>query len=259
MTAELQSTSHGQTLVLTLRAPEARNALDGAICAAGIEALGVAERSDEVRSVVITGADGFFSAETSLERLQARRQQPAQAQAQGVELLHHWVEAVRTHPKPVIAAVEGMAEGAGFSLALACDLVVAARNAAFAMGGARLGLSPAGGASWNLPRSLPHQMASEILLCGEHIAAPRLHALGLVNHLAEPGRALHEALALAQRLNARAPNALASIKELVGDAPQRSFTEQLAHERDHLVRSLQHANAGEGIAAALEKRTPNYK
>jgi len=193
MTAELQSTSHGQTLVLTLRAPEARNALDGAICAAGIEALGVAERSDEVRSVVITGADGFFSAETSLERLQARRQQPAQAQAQSVELLHHWVEAVRTHTKPVIAAVEGLAEGAGFSLALACDLVVAARNAAFAMGGARLGLSPAGGASWSLPQSLARQMASEILLCGEHIAAPRLHALGLVNHLAEPGRALHEA------------------------------------------------------------------
>ncbi len=259
MPAELISTSQGQTLILTLRNPEARNAFDASIYAAGIEALSVAERTDDVRSVVITGADGTFSAGGNLQRLQARRQEGAEAQAQGVEGLHSWIETIRTYPKPVIAAVEGAAAGAGFSLALACDFIVAARDAAFVMSYARIGLSPDGGASWSLARALPRQLAAEWLMCGDKLQAERLHALGLVNRLAEPGRALHEALSLAATLNERAPNALASIKELLNDAHQQPLDAQLAAERDHFVRNLQHANAGEGIAAFLEKRAPRYQ
>ncbi len=259
MPAELISTSQGQTLILTLRNPEARNAFDASIYAAGIEALSVAERTDDVRSVVITGADGTFSAGGNLQRLQARRQEGAEAQAQGVEGLHSWIETIRTYPKPVIAAVEGAAAGAGFSLALACDFIVAARDAAFVMSYARIGLSPDGGASWSLSRALPRQLAAEWLMCGDKLQAERLHALGLVNRLAEPGRALHEALSLAATLNERAPNALASVKELLNDAPQQPLDAQLAAERDHFVRNLQHANAGEGIAAFLEKRAPRYQ
>lgn len=259
MPAELISTSQGQTLILTLRNPEARNAFDASIYAAGIEALSVAERTDDVRSVVITGADGTFSAGGNLQRLQARRQEGAEAQAQGVEGLHSWIETIRTYPKPVIAAVEGAAAGAGFSLALACDFIVAARDAAFVMSYARIGLSPDGGASWSLARALPRQLAAEWLMCGDKLQAERLHALGLVNRLAEPGRALHEALSLAATLNERAPNALASVKELLNDATQQPLDAQLAAERDHFVRNLQHANAGEGIAAFLEKRAPRYQ
>ncbi len=259
MPAELISTSQGQTLILTLRNPEARNAFDASIYAAGIEALSVAERTDDVRSVVITGADGIFSAGGNLQRLQARRQEGAEAQAQGVEGLHSWIETIRTYPKPVIAAVEGAAAGAGFSLALACDFIVAARDAAFVMSYARIGLSPDGGASWSLARALPRQLAAEWLMCGDKLQAERLHALGLVNRLAEPGRALHEALSLAATLNERAPNALASVKELLNDATQQPLDAQLAAERDHFVRNLQHANAGEGIAAFLEKRAPRYQ
>lgn len=259
MPAELLSTSRGKTLILTIRHPEARNAFDPAIYAAGIEALSVAERSDEVRSVVITGADGAFSAGGNLQSLLARRQDDAEAQAQGVEALHNWIETIRTYPKPVIAAVEGAAAGAGFSLALACDLVVAARNAVFVMAYSNIGLSPDGGASWHLGRTLPRQLASEILLFGERLEPARLHALGIVNRVADPGHALSDALALAQRLNDRAPNALASIKELLSDAPYRTLTEQLAAERDQFVRNLQHPNAGEGIAAFFEKRDARYQ
>lgn len=259
MPAELLSTSQGQTLILTLRNPEARNAFDPAIYAAGVEALSVAERTDDVRSVVITGADGIFSAGGNLQRLQARRQEGAEAQAQGVEGLHSWIETIRTYPKPVIAAVEGAAAGAGFSLALACDFIVAARNAAFVMSYCRIGLSPDGGASWSLARALPRQLATEWLMCGDRVEAERLHALGLVNRLSEPGRALADALALAATLNERAPNALASIKELLSEAPGQTLDAQLGAERDHFVRNLQHANAGEGIAAFLEKRAPRYQ
>ncbi|MVO97922.1 enoyl-CoA hydratase-related protein, partial [Rhizobium leguminosarum] len=131
-----------------------------------------------------------FCAGGNLQRLQARRQEDAEAQAQGVEALHQWIETLSTYPKPVIAAVEGAAAGAGFSLALACDMVVAARDAAFVMAYAGVGLSPDGGATWSLARALPRQLAAELLLCGERIGAERLHALGVVNRLARPGEAL---------------------------------------------------------------------
>ncbi|GKS95770.1 oxepin-CoA hydrolase, alternative type [Acidovorax sp. SUPP2825] len=258
MPAQLQSTSHGQTLVLTIRHPEMRNALDPAICAAGIEALNGTERSADVRSVVITGADGTFCAGGNLQRLLARRQEDAESQAQGVEALHHWIETIRAYPKPVIAAVEGAAAGAGFSLALACDLIVAARNATFTMAYSSIALSPDGGASWSLANAVPRQLASEMLMGGGKVEAERLHALGVVNRLSQTGSALACALELADTLNARAPNALASIKELISEAPQNTLTAQLAQERQHFVRNLQHPNAGEGISAFLEKRPARY-
>jgi enoyl-CoA hydratase/carnithine racemase len=159
----------------------------------------------------------------------------------------------------VIAAVEGPAAGAGFSLCLACDMIVAAEDAFFLMAYINVALSPDGGASWHLARMLPRQVASEILLAGERIGARRLHELGVVNRLAAPGSALQEALAIADKLNAKAPNALASMKELMNEAADASLARQLGAERDHFVRNLHHANAGIGIAAFLAKQPPKYE
>jgi enoyl-CoA hydratase/carnithine racemase len=259
MSAELKSTSQGRTMVLTLSNPAHRNALGPEMYAAGVEALSAAESNPEVRSVVIVGEGALFSAGGSLQRLQANRQQPPAAQAQSIEGLHNWIEAIRTFPKPVIAAVEGAAAGAGFSLALACDFIVAASNSVFVMAYSNVALSPDGGGSWSLARALPRQLVSELLMCGERIGAQRLHELGLVNQVSQPDGALDDALALAEKLNARAPNALASIKELLNEAPQSSLASQLAAERDHFVRNLHHANAGIGIAAFLAKQSPRYE
>ena len=259
MPAELQSTSQGQTLVLTLRNPERRNAIDPVMYAAGVEALGVAESSPDIRSVVITGADGMFCSGGNLQRLLANRQEAPEVQAQSIEGLHSWIESIRSFPKPVVAAVEGAAAGAGFSLALACDFIVAARDAVFSMAYSNIALSSDGGASWVLEQQLPRQLASELLLCAERVTAERLHQLGLVNRVSHPGEALDTALALAQTLNDRAPNALASIKELLNDAPHQALHHQLAQERDHFVRNLHHANAGIGIQALLDKQTPRYE
>ena len=96
-------------------------------------------------------------------------------------------------------------------------------------------------------------------MCGERISAQRLHDFGLVNRVAAPGTALTEALKLAERLSARAPNVLASIKELINEAPTNTMSQQLASERQHFVRNLHPANAGEGIDAFLQKRTPHYR
>jgi enoyl-CoA hydratase/carnithine racemase len=259
MTAELKSTSQGRTMVLTLSNPDHRNALAPEMYAAGVEALGVAETSPEVRSVILTGEGSIFCAGGNLQRLQGNRQLPPDVQAQSIEGLHSWIEAIRTFPKPVIAAVEGAAAGAGFSLALACDFIVAAEDAIFVMAYSNVALSPDGGASWSLVRALPRQLASELLLGGERIGARRLHELGVVNRVASAGSALDEAHRLAERLNARAPNALASIKELIGEAEGATLNEQLARERDHFVKNLLHPNAGIGIAAFLSKQPPEYE
>lgn len=259
MTAQLLSTSEGQTLILTLSNPEFRNALGPEMYAAGVEALSVAESNPEVRSVLITGANGIFSAGGNLQRLQNNRQLPPEHQAQSIEGLHNWIEAIRTFPKPVIAAVEGPAAGAGFSLALACDMIVAARNSVFVMAYSGIALSPDGGGSWSLSRAVPRQLATELLMCGERIGAERLQQLGVVNRLADAGQAFQQALLLCEQLNARAPNAMSSIKELLADADGSSLTAQLARERDHFVKNLHHANGGIGIAAFLNKQKPEYE
>ena len=258
MTARLISTTEGQTMVLTLSNPEHRNALGPEMYAAGVEALNAAESNPEIRSVVITGEGGIFSAGGNLQRLLSNRQQAPEVQAQSIEGLHSWIEAIRTFPTPVIAAVEGPAAGAGFSLALACDLIVSASNSVFVMAYTSVALSPDGGGSWSLSRLMPRQLATELLMGGERIGAERLHQMGVVGRLTEPGHALAEALAWASKLNARAPNALASVKELLSEADGSTLNAQLAREREHFVKNLHHANGGIGIGAFLSKETPNY-
>jgi enoyl-CoA hydratase/carnithine racemase len=258
MTAELKSRTEGQTMVLTISNPSQRNALGPEIYAAGVEALNGAESSHDVRNVVIVGEGQWFCAGGSLQRLAGNRERDPSVQADSIDGLHNWIDSLRTFPKPVIAAVEGAAAGAGFSLALACDFVVTARDAVFAASYSNVALSPDGGLSWQLAQALPRQLASEWLMNGERIAAVRLHELGLVNQLTEPGQALQAALDLAAKLAARAPNALASIKELLNEARGATLVDHLAQERDHFVRNLHHANAGVGIAAFLAKTTPRY-
>jgi len=258
MAAELRSSSEGRTMVLTLSNPEHRNALGPEIYAAGVEALNAADSNPEVRSVVITGAGGTFCAGGNLQRLLDNRQKPPEVQAQSIEGLHGWIEAIRTFPKPVIAAVEGAAAGAGFSLALACDFIVAADDAVFVMAYSNVALSPDGGGTWSLTRALPRQLVGELLMCGERIGSARLQQFGLVNRVTPAGGALAEALALASRLNERAPNALASIKELVAEAATAPLSAQLASEREHFVKNLHHPNGAIGIQAFLAKQPPRY-
>ena len=259
MASALKSTSQGSTLILTLSNPEFKNALGPEIYCAGIEALSAVENNPEIRSVVITGEGGIFCAGGNLQRLQANQREAPEVQAQSIEALHNWIEAIKTYPKPVIAAVEGAAAGAGFSLALACDFVLAASNAIFVMSYSTVALTPDGGGSWSLARTLPRALVSELLMCGERISAQRLNDLGLVNRVCGLGGALDAALELAGRLNARAPNVLASIKELINEATENTLSQQLLSEKDHFIRNLHHTNGIEGINAFLEKRLPHYR
>jgi enoyl-CoA hydratase/carnithine racemase len=258
MAGSLKSTSEGRTLILTLSNPGNRNALSPDMYTAGVEALNAAENNPEIRSVIITGEGSTFCAGGDLQRLLANRQSELDVQTQSIDALHSWIDSIRTFPKPVIAAVEGAAAGAGFSLALASDFVVAADNAIFLMAHSRVALSPDGGGSWALTRALPRTLVARLLMLGERIPAAKLHALGLVNELAPTGAAFAAALQLAEQLNQLAPNVLASVKELINEAQTNTLSEQLNSERHHFVKNLRHRNAGEGIEAFLQKRLPHY-
>jgi len=258
MAAELHQSRSGQTLVLTIANPEHRNALGPEIYAAGLSALSMASTDAGIRSIVITGAGGVFSAGGNLQRLQANRTQAPEVQAQSIEGLHQWIKSIAHCPKPVIAAVEGAAAGAGFSLALACDLLVTADDAVMVMAYSSVALSPDGGGTWSLAQALPRQLVTELLMCGNRISTRRLHELGVVNQVGPSGTALKMAMALAETLNARAPNAMASAKTLTRQAYAQDMNQQMDQERDHFVNNLHHANAGIGITAFLNKTTPRY-
>jgi len=259
MPSELLTEREGSTLLLTISDPETRNTLSAQVLSAGIEALGVAESDEQVAAVILRGAGGHFCAGGNVQGLAERREAGRAAQRQMLEHLHQLVEALRVFPKPVIAAVEGAAAGAGFSLALNCDLIVAADDAKFTMSYGRLGLSPDGGATWNLVQSLPRMLVQRMVWLAEPLGAAELHRLGVVGWIAASGQASAEALRLAARLAAMASNAISSGKELVQQAASRTMHQQLAAERDHFIDNLFHANGAEGLQAFFEKRTPSFR
>lgn len=252
MPSELKTERHGSTVVLTLSHPATRNTLSGQLISAGVEALNVAESNDEVRAVVLRGDGAHFCAGGNLHRLASRRDANDDAQVKMLDQFHQFVEAVRVFPKPVIAAVEGTAAGAGFSLALACDLIVAADDARFVLSHAKVGLTPDGGATWHLANAVPRQLLQQWVWLAEPVSAQQLHALGLVNWLTETGQALLEALKIAERLAAVAPNAIASGKELLQEALTATLTQQIETERNHFIENLFHATAAEGLQARIE-------
>ena len=258
MATELQSERRGAALVLTLSDPATRNALSPQLCAAGIEAVVGAESDPEIRASVLRGDGAHFCAGGNVQRLLGVRQREPGEQAKSMENFHGFVEALRTSPKPAIAAVEGWAAGGGAALALACDLVVAAEDARFVFSYGKIGLSPDGGSTWHLGRLLPRGLALQMAWLPEPMSARDWQAHGLVQAVCASGQALSQALALAERLAAMSPNAVASAKELIENAPRRGLREQLDAERDHFVRNLFHRNGGEGLQAFVDKRAPKF-
>lgn len=258
MPSQMLTERHGSTLVLTLSDPATRNSLSPQATAAGIEALARAEGDPEVRCIILRGDGEHFCGGGNLPRLLGVRDIGPEPQLESIRLLHGFVEALVSLPKPVIAAAEGSVAGAGVGLVLACDLVVAADDARFVMSYGRVGLSPDAGGTWQLARRVPRAQAMKMLWLPELQSARDWQALGLVNEVVDHGLALSKALALAERLAAMAPNVLASSKQLMQEAVLSPLRDQLDRERDHFVRNLFHANGGEGIRAFLDKRKPDF-
>ena len=185
--ATLRTHREGAVLVFTLSNPVARNAMNPAIYRAAAQAIRATAGFRTVRAIVLRGEGAHFSGGGDLKRLARQRKLPASEQQGHLDALHEWIMALQEAPQPVIAAVEGAAMGGGFSLCLACDLIVAAEDAQFAMSYVNVGLSPDGGATDSLARALPPQAALEMLLDGTPVSAARLQGWGVVNKVVPHG------------------------------------------------------------------------
>jgi enoyl-CoA hydratase/carnithine racemase len=259
MPSELLSERRGPALVLTISDPATRNTLSPRVYETGAATLHEAASDATLRAVVLRGDGAHFCAGGDLQRLAASRDGPADQVRANIDRFHAFVLAIRECPKPVIAAVEGHAAGGGCSLALACDLVIAAEGARFTMSYGRAGFSPDGGGTFHLAQALPRALALQMLWLSEPMTARQWQTLGLVNAVAADGQALTEALAWVDRLTRTASNTVASAKSLVEHARSRSLRDQLDAEREQFVPNLQHDNAAEGLRAFFEKRAPRFR
>lgn len=258
MSARLLVERRDAVLLLTISNPDARNALSPEIYEQGLRAFEELKQPGQPAAVVIAGEGQTFCAGGNLRRLLGNRDRDPALQMASIDAFHAWIHAIRACERPVVAAVEGAAAGAGFSLALACDMIVAAEDAKFAMAYVKVGLSPDGGATHFLGSRLPYPLAYELAATGEPVGAQRLHALGVVNSVVARGQAQAAAIELARRLATGPRFALGRIKRLVDAAGSRSLARHLEDERDAFVESLFHADAGEGIRAFLEKRAARF-
>jgi len=241
---------------ITLDRPEALNALTVPMKQELLAALRRVERDATVRAVILTGAGRAFCAGQDLrERLEP------DAAPLGEELRQRYnpiIRAMRNLPKPIVGAINGVAAGAGASLAFACDLRIAAEEASFALAFGRVGLVPDSGATYSLPRLVGTARAAQIALLNDAIPAPEAERIGLVNRVVPGAMLIDEARAMAAKLAAGAPLASALTKRALNAAWDRDLDAALeyeAHMQDLAGRSADHA---EGIAAFMEKRAPRF-
>ena len=249
----------GAVLILSNNNVAARNVLSPEFYAAVTTALAQAAADEHIGAVILTGEGGHFCAGGDLRQLARRRELPVAQRREKLEGLHDLIRTVRDCRKPVIAAVEGAAAGAGLSLALACDMLVAAKNSVFSVAYVKVGLTPDGGATAFLSEFVSRQVLTELCLTGERMSGERMAQLGAVNRLAEPGQALLQALVLAQQMASGPALAMARIKDLCRQAPHNTLEQQLELEAQYMVQSQETQESREGIGAFLEKRSPCFR
>jgi enoyl-CoA hydratase/carnithine racemase len=256
--SSLLQRTEGRVLVLTINNPGKRNAIAADLYDNIRAALATAADNPEIGAIVLTGADNYFCAGGDLELISKRRELTYEERIERLGHLHDVVCKMRDYPKPVVAAVEGGAAGAGFSLALACDLLVASAGAAFSIAYVKVGLTPDGGITGLLAQSLSRQVLTQLALTGDRITAEQLAHFGVVNQLVEAGQAGAVAIALAARLAQGPKHAMASIKALCQHAHECTLDDQLEAERISMAAAQGGAEAAEGIAAFLGKRPADF-
>lgn len=258
MNGTVLSRQEGAVRILINNNPVARNAITTGLYASLPKALAEANVDSKVGAIVLTGAGDFFCSGGDLNQLATRRELPLVQRREKLEGLHALIRAIHNCGKPVIAAVEGGAAGAGMSIALACDLLVVARNALFSVAYVKVGLTPDGGVTAFLAEFVSRQIMTELCLTGDSITGERLHAMGAVNRLTDQGAALTEAVALAARLATGPAHANARIKALCQHAYGANLEAQMELEAQLMVESQGDDEAAEGIGAFFAKRSPDF-
>ncbi|WP_121062175.1 oxepin-CoA hydrolase, alternative type [Chachezhania antarctica] len=245
-------------LTIALDGPKTRNSISAPVYKELQSAIIMAGENPEIRAIVLTGRHGFFSSGGNINALKASAQSTMAEVTGNTDALNAMIIAIRSCPTPVIAAVEGGAAGAGMSLALACDMIVAAEGAKFVVAYVKIGLAPDGGVTHFLSAALPRQLVTEMCLTGNPVEAERLHALGVVNAVTPVGETLSTATTMAAKLAAGPAGSMAIIKSEIAAAPTNDLATHLALEASGINRARFGAEAAEGLSAFLEKRKPDF-
>jgi 2-(1,2-epoxy-1,2-dihydrophenyl)acetyl-CoA isomerase len=250
----------GAVLTLTMNRPDRLNPLGTELATALVQALQRGSEDTGVRAIVLTGSGRGFCSGGDLALLRDARTRSAADDLKG--LLHAGSEIVLTMglmPKPVIAAVNGPAAGAGMNLALACDIRIASDRATFAQSFARVGLVPDFGGTWLLPRLVGPGRAAELFMTADTLNAEEAQRMGIVDHVVPHGSLAQEAAAMAARLAAAPPLVVRAIKLMLNGSHIEEMRSALRNEEKHQEECFRSEDCAEGLNAFFEKRAPNFR
>ena len=259
MYEQIDVTHDAGITTITLNRPEKLNALAGHMRRDLAEALEAAGSDRAVHVVVITGSGRGFCAGgdvAAMADLIERRDEEEFSRLLGAA--RRVVTAIRHMTKPVIASINGPAFGAGFNLALACDLRIASANATFSESFTKVGLHPDWGGTYFLPRLVPPNKACEMFFLGEPITAEEAQRLGLINFVVPPSELETETRKLAERLRDAPAIVIAAAKQAVYKSQSSELEEMLRYETEAQMRCFDSDDGAEGVRAFLEKRPPKF-
>ena len=239
---------------ITFNRPQVMNALDPETIVEFRAVCEHAERDPQARVVVLRGAGPAFLAGGDVASFKANLRDFSGKVIALAGELHRGILALRRAPKPVIASVHGAVAGAGMSIMMACDLIIAAEGTQFSMAYSRIATSPDGGASWFLPRLVGYQKAMELLLLADAVDAATLQTMGVINRLVPAVELEAATQSLAQRLAAGPATAYAETKALVNSSINQELMKHLDAEAEAFSRCAAHADFAEGVTAFVEKR-----
>ena len=250
---------HGTVCVLTLNRPDKLNALSNGLIAALMSALDDIELDDTIRAIVVTGAGRAFSAGADIAAFQNDvNAGPAEAIAHFMRPGHRMTRRIESFPKPIIAAVNGLAFGGGCELVEATHIALAAARASFSKAEINIGIIPTFGGTQRLPRNVGRKAAIELILTGRAFDSNEAARLGLINRVVSDADLLQEAVALGQQLATKPPLALAAALAAIHRGMDASIDDGLAIEESAFARIVPTHDTREGLAAFLEKRPPNF-
>ena len=243
---------------ITLNRPERLNAFTAELLrevAAGVKSAG---RDKAVRAILLTGAGKAFCAGQDLKENSGPRQ-PNGTYNRLLKLYKPMIEQICTIEKPVIAAVNGVAAGAGANMAFACDIVVAARSASFIQAFSKIGLIPDSGGTFTLPRIIGFQKASALMMLGDKVKAEEAERMGMIYQYYEDEEFGQKAEELALKLANMPTKGLAYTKHLLNRSMTNTLDEQLELEKEWQFKATETHDYQEGVQAFLEKRSPDFK
>lgn len=254
----VETADHGAIREVAMNRPKNLNAMNLGLMTELADAMMEAAADPAVRGVMLTGRGRAFCAGGDLKWALDYGDDPGRSLHVLAAQLNRLVVEIRSMPKPVVAAIQGAAAGAGFMLALACDFRVMEKSAFFQQAYTSNGLCIDGGGTFSLPRLVGMARALEIAAFDERIPAQKAQEWGLVTRLAEDGTGREAALTMAQALARRSLHSFRCCKELFNKSFERSFEEQAEWERRYLTACARHEDGREGLRAFVEKRPPRF-